>query len=379
MKINHYILFFLFALCALGCQEKIDLSSQKYEKAPVITGKFTNDDGPYTVRISYSSPVNYSEFKPFINCDVTVYEDTGESESYVEVEPGVYQSHENGMHGKIGHSYQLVVETPGGKVYQSDFQKIKEPIGIDTVYAKVEYQERLYERTDLAGYQFYLSTHKASIQENYFLWNMEETYEYTADYPLVSTMENGVRQENIDLDTLYRCWKTDLVREIFAENTIGLTNPKITNHPLHFVGVNSKRLQHRYSLLVKQYTLNKEAYTYWKSVREQLESDDFLYASQPYPVRSNLYNPDAPRETVLGYFTVASVKEKRIFVNNPAIRLEIETCFVNTDLRFIDPMSYRTKLYFTRGEDGLGMVDESCVDCRLAGGKTKKPEFWIDR
>lgn len=378
MKIKFLLIIVSFLLLLSGCMEEIDLTSEKYKQALVINGAITNKPGPYTVKISYSSRISYPQYKPVAGCTVTIEEKSGTVEQLMEVDTGMYKTSEGGIQGKVGHSYRVVVETPDGKTFQSDYQKIREPVGIDSIYHRFEHRTNPNTESDFEGYQFYISTETAQEKETYFLWQLKETYEYTADWPLVATMHYGVMKENIDTDSIYRCWKTNYVKEIFNENTLGLAIQQIKNHPLNYVTTESKRLQHKYSLLIKQFIINQDAYTYWNNIREQLSGEDFLYARQPFPIRGNMYNPSDEKQTVLGYFTVAGVTSRRVFVDSPHVELNIDKCFVDHDLRFINPLSFHAKLYFTRDNNGLGMVQESCIDCRMEGGSLEKPNFWID-
>mgnify|MGYP006296006533 CR=1 FL=1 len=376
MKIK--FLFFTTVISILfisACEEQINITQKQFDEALVVDGTITNDPGPYTVKISYTSKVNNSEFRPYSGCVVTIFEQSGESEILSEVEPGVYKTAENGIQGEVGKSYSIDIQTPDGKTYISDYQEIKAPVGIDSVYAKLEFEENPGATQDVPGYQFYMST-EPTPEDVFLLWEMEETYEYTADYQLVQTMYEGVINKNHNPDTNYRCWNTQPVKEIFTEQTVTLSSSGIRDKALHFVNTLSKKLQYRYSLLVKQMVINEDAYSYWNQVKSQMSSDDFLFSKQPYRIKGNVYNPENPQDMVLGYFTAGSVKKRRIFVNSPSVRLNYDKCAVNFDLRFMYAISWRKKVYFVYGEEGMGMVGEGCVDCRSEGGKLEKPEFW---
>jgi len=380
MKINFPVLFVLALWVGLltGCQEEIDLQSRQFKSEVYVDGGITNEPGPYRVKIFRSARLDDPERIPYTNCHVSIQQESGESETLAETEPGVYQSSSEGIRGRIGNSYRIVFETPGGETYQSDYTEMKTPVKIDTVYGKTEKVEKLNPINDLDGYQFYVSTQQGN-DDSYLLWKMEETYEYTSDYRFAGTMYRGERNVvDEGKDSLYRCWKTQNVNQIFTANTHQLQTPSITNKPLHYVDNRSKRLQYRYSLKVKQYTINRDAYTFWDNVKEQIAAGDFLSVRQPFQIPGNVYNAEDEEEVVLGYFNVASVDQRRIFIR-PEMTLKLRTCGIQYFVLNLWGISMQQVVYFGYGPGGVGKVDKFCVDCRESGGKLEKPEFWPDK
>ena len=381
MKIKTLFLIHIAILFLFSCQEEIDLKSENYKELIVVDGNITNEPGPYTVKVSITTPLDDVKFRPLSNCEVKIFEKSGQIHSLTEVEPGIYKTDSSNFKGEVGHSYRIEINTPEGDFYRSDFSEMKPLVEIDTVYGKFEKREVESEyEDDLLGYQFYISTEVADSNETYIYWDLEETFEYTADYLYAATLYMGNWEDINDNNKYFRCWKTQPVKQIFTANTLDQVKPKLTNHPLHYVSNRSKKLQLLYSLMVKQYSLNKDAFTYWNEVRKQLSGDDFLNARQPFQINGNIYNPNNKGETVLGYFNVASVSKKRIFVKPQNIRLRIIRCSVDYDYGMKMPyqLSYSRRLFFAYGEEGVGMVNEECIDCRLSGGQLKKPAFWPD-
>lgn len=376
----HYItiVFFTILLFTYGCEEEINLDSKQYEELLVVEGAITNEPGPYTIKLSLSSKLESPKYKPYSGCTVTIYEKSGPSEILEEVEPGVYKTSENGIKGKAGNYYSLDIQTPDGKTYATDFSKMEAPVEISSIEYQLEKKERKNNVKDLVGYQFYISTGTAQKPKSYFLWELEETYEYTADYHLHSSMYHGEREFIKDRDSLYRCWKTNNITQIFTANTINLKKPKVTNHPLNYTSTRSKRLQHKYSLLVKQFSVDKKTYTYWKNMKEQITSDNFLSAKQPFQLDGNIYNPENMKEPVLGYFNVASVSKKRIYAEYTG-KLNITKCEVLYDYLGVRQISNHRRVFWAEDSEGrTGLVQKNCIDCRENGGKLEKPDFWED-
>jgi hypothetical protein len=357
-----------------ACQEEIDLASHEFKKHVYVDGGITNEQPPYAVEVYVSSPLDDPRRIPYTNCTVTIHENTGRSENLIETDPGVYKSSAGGIKGKVGNAYRIAIETPDGRRYRSDFTTMESPVGIDTVYGKVANKEQLNSVYDIKGYQFYISSRQGD-SETYLLWKMKETYEYTADYEYAGMMYQGRMYEPESKDSIYRCWRTRDVPEVFAASTINLQPPKISDKPLHFVSNQSKRLQELYSLMVRQYTIDREAYNYWNDIGEQIEGGDFLNVRQPFQIQGNVYNPEDDEEAVLGYFNVASVDKKRIFIN-PVMELDRIKCHIKYNVLFLYRISFQNPVYFGYGPKGRGVVSEGCIDCRLEGGELEKPDFW---
>jgi hypothetical protein len=181
-------------------------------------------------------------------------------------------------------------------------------------------------------------------------------------------------------DSLYYCWKTRKVPEFFTGSTINIGGERLINEPIHFVNTETKRLQVRYSLLVKQYSISAEAYYYWKELQEQIEGDDFLISSQPYQITGNLVSEEHSDERALGYFTVGSVQKKRYFFDKPDTEFHYATCIANPDLTalaYLPPSQY--PVYITVTDEGFAMASNYCFDCTLWGGSLGKPDYWIDK
>ncbi|NOQ24111.1 MAG: DUF4249 family protein [Bacteroidales bacterium] len=381
MKISNFLLIFL--LIIIGCKDEFILELDDFEPLIVVDGLITNEDGPYMLTISQSMPVNFLEKIPYENCIVTLIENTGTIEILAEIEPGRYVSSENGIKGIIGNEYSISIFTPEGKEYHSDFQELKEPVDIDSVYAETESLLDIDYVYGLPGYQFYVNTKTAAIQENYFLWSMTETFEYDADLEL-TYIENRWRELNYNTayyDLIYTCWKTQNVNYIFTGTTSKLSIPIITNQPLHFVATDTKKLTKRYSVLVQQYTIVENAYNYWQSIEEQSSNENLFTTIQPYTIRGNIENINDEEEIVLGYFTVGSVSQKRIFIGKSHDPFYYNTCIALTDQGAIDEFKTRhdPPYFWTQVSDYVfGIFEGHCLDCRTDGGDLFKPEFWID-
>lgn len=378
----------LFVLLVLGCKEEFPLEFNSNEKILVVEGGITNKPGPYSVRLSTTLPINQPIRVPFDKCVLTISDNLGHSEILTETSPGVYMTSKDGIQGIIGNEYSLLVVTPDNKVYQTAFEEMKTVIEIDSVYAELTNHEDLSYPYGLPGFQFYVDSKPAAEKETYVMWNMVETYKYEADYKLHAlfyygdyfyanrSMDTIAQITGLNYDTLFTCWKTDPVRHIFTGQIGNLSEQKITHKPLHFVGTETKKLSVKYSLFVQQCSISKDAYSFWESIRDQISDESFLYTKQPYNITGNLKNVDDMEELTFGYFTVASVSEKRVFYEKP------NTTFYFKKGYTAEPIDLNKKaqpVYLVLTDlKGMAFVQKDCVDCRTEGGVIKKPDFWVD-
>lgn len=406
-KIKILIIFFsLLFICS--CVEEFYIEIKKeQDNSLVVEGKITNKPGPYTVKLSTASSFEYQEIIPFSEAIVQIIDNEGNSENLLEVEPGVYTTSETGIQGVVGRSYKIIIQTKTGNNYESGFEELLKPVGAESVSFKREsrlVQNLLTDYED--GFQFYISTETSAHTNNYYSWELEETYEIRSEWEIV-LIYNGHNygsdygdQRNFRpssaRDTLFYCWNTRMRDKKFTNSTTQFNIPKINNSPLHFISFTDEKLKYKYSLLVKQLTISENTYKYLNALYDQEGSQEGLYATQPYKIQGNVFNNNNPDEVVLGYFKVASISEAPRITVTPPTRTKkwhsnciiyfdepgINANFYDIDRRYSYlPDSwpiYITKLHVPETErDSMYILPrQSCVDCTKRGGTTQKPDYW---
>ncbi len=374
------------------------------EQIIVIDGKISNEPGPYTVKLSYSSELQNPQFNGISGATVIIEDNEGNAETLTEVSFGVYQTAENGIQGVIGRSYKVSVTASQGKHFESDFQELLAPSSYELISAEEEIRisqdnEEEYEE----GYQFYISPILNSPGKTFLYWEVIETYEYHSFFR-IHRIYNGHKPgtvlgtaENFRMpqaDTLFRCWLTQAVNEKFVFNTTQLKEGSDNKIPLHFVKYNSEKLKYKYSILINQYNISEKAYTYMKNLADQQLSQGGLYTTQPYQLRGNIKNTEDENEIVLGYFLVGSgdpSQSNRLTVVTPEgknIWQDVGCNYEGTEEGFYYyfDRTYQNHpeewpLYLTWDQENPLLLHHypiTCVDCTLKGGSEKKPEYWDD-
>ena len=445
-------LILLPLLFCLSCVEEYwpELDSID-EKLLVVEGFINNDPGPYIIKLSTTRSIDSIpnstsskyDFNAFTNAIVTIIDDQGNIETLEETEPGIYITSENGMQGIVGRMYKASIISPNGEIYESEFTEILPTVEVESVSSQEAENEDA-----IPGLQFYVSTETAADNDNFYLWRLEETHEYNAVYKY-SHFFNGTfanREFNLfgqlknpgsvsqapphnlmEIDypeELYTCWQTNNITNNYINTTEFTTSTKIDRMPLNFVPFGDERLRVKYSLLVKQHRISKDAYTFLKVVDEQNSFDEFdLYTKQPYQIRGNIQNINNPDEPVLGFFIVSSISQKRIFTPPDEYPIS-DQIFSTTNCRLLTVRwdEYENAINFTYshleeitpewqwpddpaffpwliGDDQLffslvwvkhpttdpitytlefAAISHYCSDCRNKGGVNQKPDFWED-
>lgn len=376
-----YLIVLSFS-CFPACEEYFLPELEEFDPVLVVDGAITDRPGPYTIRLSFSSGIFPNDQRAVEGAVVTIMEEDGDEETLTENEAGYYATSDNGIRGTAGKNYKISIQLQDGTLYESPYQEMPSSIAIDTVEADLVTQYLSIEEPDVPGYQFHVTTEPIENNENYLMWLPESTYKYRSDFTLDYIYTNRNIAPYPNPTEFMTCWRTDKINEIFTFNTSGLIQPKIERLPLHFVRADQREMSIRYSLLVKQLTINEEAYTFWNNLQRQIENQETLYNVQPFQIRGNLFNVDNPEETVLGFFMVAGLSEKRIFVDRAEASVPTfsycEPDYMSFSLiSLIHSSSWPIYIY----EDETGaraIANEECFDCRELDGTTTRPDFWKD-
>lgn len=399
MKISFYI--FLLACSLMACVEPFRPEVGSYDSSVVVDGIFTNGDKPASVKLSRSFGIDEKEGSPIVGAQVVIEDDTGKSTILAETQPGVYQTDPKIYKGQIGRRYRLLVSIAGEQELQSTWEELKVSPPVESI--DYQFEERIPDDPQappILGMQLLLSTNNPENNTHFYRWEFDETYEYAIRYPSEIRVEFGARpgrgQDEVipiepDEYEGFTCWKTEHSTRILIASSENQIENIIKDFPIHFVDNSTSRLYRRYSLLVKQYAISKDYYNYLAALKETNQTTGGLFDPIPNELFGNLKstrNEDIP---VLGYFSVAGLSKKRIFVNREDIPLGIFTpsgpkCVLDTL-----PLNFRTlydelQLHQTELFDylyapfgipiGFIVANPECVKCSTLEATNREPEYW---
>jgi hypothetical protein len=368
------ILQFLVLLLLNSCIAQFIPQIEEENELLVVQGLLTDQPGTVSVRLSTSLPIGgESEAKPLTGCLVSITDDMGSNLVLEESLPGIYTTPYPGF---VGRTYKLHIKTtgPGSKTsYESLPVKMKQVSSIDSLY----YEKKIVAEANgfdkgIQECQIYLDTHDPDNNCRYYRWEYSETWVLR----LLFDVPNQT------------CWISNNSKNIFLGNTINIKEDRISRLPVTYISNQTDRLRTKYSILVNQYSLNEDEYSYWEKLQKFIEQSGGLYDLIPSSVPGNIKCIEYPEDKVLGYFSVSALASKRIYIKDKfeGIVDDYADCISDT-------------LIGDKGIQGLGISvwtlfdtpavpfsspririlthKEGCADCTLRG-TTQKPDFWID-
>lgn len=381
MRIKLWLIPMMWLLAT--CVEPFELKSDRYDQAVVVEGGIHSDAGPYEVLLSTAASIDRVSKHPLGNCLVEIEDENGERFELKEAQPGQYLSDSEALQGQVGMAYRLHISTPNHGDYQSSWERIPAPMGIEQVTAEYAEKTEPDYPLNVYGFQFYIDSETPESGNHYYLWQLSSTYRYNADFKIEFYYAGGVFPFP-KRDSLYTCYRTQNIPEIYTFSTAVQSKPSIQHFALNFEDTRSRALMDRYSLLVEQHVIGERAHRYWTDLKQINENDGGVYASQPFQVTGNISNVTDSTVAAMGYFMASGKTEHRIFVEWNHGHQAYPEC-VLTDQHYMDygylrfSRSYQWPILITTNTAGArAVVPRGCLDCTVSGGVLEKPEFWID-
>lgn len=372
------LLLFINIILFTGCVEPYPPPVSDEEAGFLVVDAFLNSTtSSIEVTLSRAIPLSSTE-QPLkeIFADVVLEDSDGNEFPLTEQVLGTYVR--TGLTVDLSKTYRLHIRTSLNERYESDFIEIKESPIIDDVTWKAADN----------GVKILVDTHDDNNNTTYYQWSFEETYEQHAAFYSAYKYENGGAVFRPSTENIYACWKMEPSQNILIGTSQRLSQDIINDFPVTLVAKGSEKLYVRYSILVKQRALTKEAYEYFDMLKRTTEDLGGLFDPQPGQVTGNFRNSTDPKETVLGYFTGGSENEKRIFIKyselpdhlqfTPGVGFCVQDSLALEDLPNFQAGAYLlvTGIYEGTLLVGYTFTETSCADCRRKGGITLKPSFW---
>ncbi|GAB3646328.1 hypothetical protein GCM10028791_06350 [Echinicola sediminis] len=165
MKRYIYSLLFL-TISFTACEEVIQLDLDTAAPRIVIEGAVTDQQGPYTVRVSESVGFYEDNVFPGISgAYVEISDEMGNVDVLEEVAEGVYQT--TSIQGQRGVNYQLTVQV-NGQTFQAESRMQEVQVGIDSLAFRFEEESLLYDE----GYYFRAHFEDPEGLGNYYSFNV---------------------------------------------------------------------------------------------------------------------------------------------------------------------------------------------------------------
>ena len=370
---NKYLFILFLVLFFNSCKEEYDFPLKSSDKSVLVMEGVINAAGPTTLTLSQSMKIDEAtQFKPVLNAQLTVEGKDNSSNTLTSSGAGKY-SHPN-LPLVIGNEYRLRIKA-NGKEYLSEWVAAKNTPAIDSIS---------WERTP-EGLNFSVSTHDPANNSWYYKWDYDETWQINS-YFFANFKYQGDSIVPIDpSESPYSCWKYDFSKNIIIGSSAQLQSDVISLLPTHQIEYGTEKVSVRYSVLMKQSAISKEAYEFLALMKKNTESLGSIFDPQPSELRGNISNIADPAEIVVGYVIVSSISEKRIFVTSSEAQWGYYQNCESIDVsNKKDSIAKYRKDYAPYDAEyaGPGIVSvykmsrPFCVDCTARAGSLSKPAYW---
>ena len=109
IRIASPVFSFLFIILFTGCIEPYDLEYDANEYLLVVDGKITQKNTRHSVFLRRSTATGSGKFIPVTEAEITLFDQLGNSEKYIEEDNGEYYLPGNKMDRYPGNSYYIEI------------------------------------------------------------------------------------------------------------------------------------------------------------------------------------------------------------------------------------------------------------------------------
>ncbi|HVM86722.1 MAG TPA: DUF4249 domain-containing protein [Puia sp.] len=390
MKTSTYF-YVIFALTILtGCKQAYTPPSGAVTTNYLVVFGFLNsgaDSTIVTLKHTYSLAAA-SAAEAENNAQVSVENDAGAVTKLSEYGNGRYGL--TGLSLDNNRNYRVRIITSGGKTYLSAFTAVKIAPPIDSLE---------WNKSD-TGVSIFVNTHDPQNNTRYYMWDYIETWEFHSFYQSYVHLDSAADTIIVYQDLIpvpHVCWQSDYSSNILIASSAKLSSDIISKQAIAIIPVNSEKIAARYSILVRQYALTKDAFNYWQALQKSTEQTGTLFDQLPSSITGNVQCITNPGETVLGYVSAGSITTKRIFIDSTQVqpweyyqpcgtkyhvRDSLTYYLHNSQIPIgivygkVDTIKLTLRDTIFRNIDGYIFTDSYCADCTVKHGDTLKPSYW---
>lgn len=383
-KIVFYITVATILTTIYSCQKPLDIKATDSNANVLVVEGFINTADSTKISLSRTIVIgNKTVANPELNALVTLENATGPIAILQQLGKGLYATPSLVLDNTK--QYRIRIRTNNGKIYLSDLTDAKITPPIDDVG---------YDVTN-NGISIYANTHDATNKSRYYLYNYEETWEFTTLYASQYRTNGTAIVQRTTAERVDHCYGYQPSINIVLASTAALTQDVVYQAPITNVVSNSEKLSIKYSILVTQTALTKEAYAFWDNLRKNTEKLGSIFDAQPSQLTGNIHNVTDVSEPVIGYISAGTKQSKRIFITKAQLPLsfinrDIYNCKLDTAL-FSSPTGNQVASILIPGNSlaiavdaiesspriiaGYSYSSPVCADCRTRG-RVPKPSFW---
>ncbi|MEO0472222.1 MAG: DUF4249 family protein [Bacteroidota bacterium] len=320
-------LTYLWLLCLLSlaaCVDTIRFEPDPDDLQIVVYGQVTTHPGPTRIKIGRVQAFGSAAVVPVRSARVILKSDAGEEEAFAESEAGLYETKGEIIRGTVGRAYWVEIKLVDGREIYSRPEVLPAVPTMDSL--SLVFTDKILPRSrGLAEFQKFVDAYVSTPipqQEKgpYLRWESEDAWSFT---------ERDDPRSPFDVPKIcYRLHQKPNPQAIILFNGDEL---KVDQWASQFIA--SRRIDSTFSerhyFLAFQYSMTEEAWRYWSQLDEVANLVGSIFDRPPALIQGNLYNPNDPKDLVLGYVEANAVDTAFNFVlplNFAPWRLEDRYC-----------------------------------------------------
>lgn len=384
-------------LALAGCVEEFDFETQAgFESAIVVEATITNEFKVQEIKLSRTFRLEESGPEAEINASVRVTDGGSTTYTFNDMGDGIYRSTE-AFSAQPNRDYQLNITTSSGQAYSSDITRLTASTEIEAIVPTRQTNDGGQD-----GVALLVDSFDPTGRSKYYKYEYEETYKIVSRIRTDSVfklVQDSIGNDSITISLRQEpetvCYNTKISNALILTNTSELNEDRVSRFPARFIDRDNPIISSRYSLLLKQYVLSLEAYTFYETLRDFSGSGSLFSQTQPGFINGNIRSLTNSDEKVIGFFTVSSVSEKRIFFdfydifpsNTTPAFFSPDCPLTRPGMELLDQIQSNSIRFFrtatpqdpppAQGEGPYFTVPRFCVDCRFFGS-LEVPDFWED-
>lgn len=298
----------LAGICIQGCVEPYNPGLVGQERQLVVEGNISDNIADNVVNLTYTAGYNSEESVFSIRvrgAEVWTTNQNNVRTNWQDDGVGNFRPL-SGFNPVIGETYTLHIKTTDGSLYESNPQRLTKAPEI----VNANYQYRAVPGKARGVFPVEISFKDDATEDNYYqvAW---KHYQLVDECGVVVSPGEGRIKPRYPCCT--PCWNID-----FSFGEINLSSDRFVQPGAtiqQFVSNVPFDSDSPYYLSVELTTINKEAYTYLKLLKEQTQNTGSTFDLPPAPVRGNIFKiTNGGKESALGYFKVGGVSRKVVYV-----------------------------------------------------------------
>ena len=332
MRGNPVISIFII-LCSAACVDRINIDVGATPYFPiVIDGLISDQPGPYKILVTKAFDIQskYSLKVPLSVKRMVMSDNVGTSEVLAETSQGVYQTNPSGIRGTVGRVYKLRIELLDGRIYETKPDTLFAAGTIDSVYHA--FKEVKNDTLITYGFDILFNSTSASGNKFNFMWKFVGTFQSDTNPELYDTLciearcpkplrcsayvaHQGsgelVYQKPCECCT---CWYNFFNIEPLISSNQFVQNGSFIGLRAVYVPVTQWTFMYKVHAEVRQLSLSRQAFDFWKGVKAQQGASASLFQPVTGKIISNFVQVSGPPAEMEGLFYATAITSKSIFI-----------------------------------------------------------------